>query len=156
MQRKLTPPAVRFWRHVTKTDGCWLWTGARRPTGYGAFNGPGGITVRAHRYAYELAYGAIADDAIVCHTCDNPPCVRPDHLFLGTVQDNVADRQAKGRSPKGEQHGIARLSAEDVTSIRTLYASGRYLQRELAEMYATTQGRISIIVRGKQWRHLTT
>jgi hypothetical protein len=102
----------RFWSHVEKTEGCWTWTGALTGKGYGSFGFrcEGRIVVvAAHRYAYEFEYGAIEGhihhvehlEISVCHRCDNPPCVRPDHLFLGDDAANMADKLAKGRQAKG-------------------------------------------------------
>jgi hypothetical protein len=97
----LIPLAERFWRHVLITDGCWLWLGHRRPPPgpYGTIRGDGrGKPLYAHRVAWELHYGAIPDGKHVLHHCDTPPCVRPDHLFLGTQADNDRDMTAKGRN----------------------------------------------------------
>jgi len=88
---------ARFWAKVEKTEGCWLWRGAAR-RGYGAFSPQHGTTRPAHRVAWELANSApIPDGLCVLHRCDNPPCVRPDHLFLGTKKDNAQDAIRKGR-----------------------------------------------------------
>ena len=88
--------AERFWRKVKHGSGCWEWQGAKVRGGYGFF-WDGKRNGVAHRYSYELAYGPIPSGKIVCHHCDNPPCVRPDHLFCGTHSDNENDKYAKGR-----------------------------------------------------------
>lgn len=88
----------RFWFRVEKTEGCWTWKAARHPRdGYGAFWNDEKRLVRAHRFSYQLHYGPIPDGLWVLHRCDDPPCVRPDHLFLGTAADNNNDRERKGR-----------------------------------------------------------
>lgn len=90
-------PADRFWERVQKTDDCWLWTGSTDKDGYGWF-WVDGKTATAHRFSYALHNdGAIPDGLYVCHSCDNPPCVNPDHLWLGTNQDNMDDCARKGR-----------------------------------------------------------
>ncbi len=97
-KRPTGPAEERFWRRVQTSEGCWEWTGSRRGNGYGVHWTDERKLTGAHRYSYELHHGAIADSSLfVCHHCDNPPCVRPDHLFLGTVLDNARDMVAKGR-----------------------------------------------------------
>jgi hypothetical protein len=95
MPPQAKPVSERFWPKVAKSDGCWEWRGAKT-LGYGRIN-VGRRSILAHRVSYEMANGPIADGLVVCHRCDNPSCVRPDHLFLGTLGDNNADMFAKGR-----------------------------------------------------------
>lgn len=95
------PIEDRLWSRVDKTpDGCWVWLGPTNRSGYGEIgrDAPSGGTVRVHRLSYQLAYGSIPDGQCVLHRCDNRPCVRPDHLWLGTQSDNNADMVAKGRA----------------------------------------------------------
>jgi len=96
--------APRFWAKVAKSDGCWLWTGARASNGYGSFRfADRPCATAAHRAAWELACGPIPHGMHVLHRCDNPPCVNPAHLFLGTHLENVRDREAKGRGNHDRQ-----------------------------------------------------
>ena len=83
--------------------GCWLWNGAKFENGYGAFSYRN-KTVRAHRWSYNYWVGPIPDGLLVCHRCDTPACVNPDHLFVGTQRDNLDDREQKGRTLRGENH----------------------------------------------------
>jgi hypothetical protein len=95
------PAEERFWRRVDKTGGCWNWTGGRGDHGYGSFTGDGGVAISAHRYSFQLHNGPIPDGLVICHCCDNPACVKPEHLFLGTQRDNVHDMIQKGRRVLG-------------------------------------------------------
>jgi hypothetical protein len=100
------PLEERFWEKVRKGRGCWLWMGTRSTQGYGQLKPPKKRpTIMAHRFAYELLVGPIPSGLLVCHRCDNPPCVRPDHLFLGTPLDNTLDAKAKGRLATGDRSG---------------------------------------------------
>ena len=87
----------RFWKRVQKTETCWLWTGAKNKKGYGTFYISKYEPIGAHRFSYLLAEGKSPEELFVCHKCDNPSCVRPDHLFLGTNTDNMRDAKKKGR-----------------------------------------------------------
>jgi hypothetical protein len=119
--------------------------------------------------AYEIAFGPIPDDQMVCHHCDNPPCVNPAHLFLGTHDDNMADKRNKGRQAQGNGHGLrlhperavkgtrvhtSKLIPEQVTEIRALYAAGGATQTKLATMYGVTAQNINRIVHGHYWKSL--
>ena len=142
----------RFWKYVDKTRGCWNWTASKNSAGYGQINrtrklGP----MLAHRFSYELHNGAIPDGLFVLHTCDNPACVNPAHLWLGTDQDNTDDKMAKGRCPAGEGHYNHRLTDNQVVAIRRRWAGGTS-QKELSEEYDVTQGYISEIVNNKKRR----
>ena len=130
----------RFWDKVEKTDSCWIWTACKNPGGYGIF-ALNGKSVLAHRQSVILD-GRDPIDLCVCHSCDNPSCVRPDHLFLGTDKDNVADRNKKNRQGKGyNQLKLRKLTIDDVRDIRASSLS----QRQLASKYnvaKTTIGKI--------------
>jgi hypothetical protein len=104
--------------------------------------------------AYALARGQAPDASIlVCHTCDNPPCCNPVHLFEGSPADNSHDRDAKGRQQRGERHSRARLTEADIRAIRAAYAEGAS-QQAIASRYGVTQVNISAIVRRKAWAHV--
>jgi hypothetical protein len=151
---KRTDTATRFWPRVSKSDSCWMWIAAIDSRGYGKF-WLRGRTVKAHRVAYELTYGAIADDdpRIVCHHCDTPLCCRPDHLFLGTSKENTADMIRKGRERRGITHGCAKLTEADVLRIRDDRARGRSLI-SIAADYGVSVGHISSIALRRIWKHL--
>jgi len=145
----------RFWGQVAKGDGCWEWTGTDRGRGYGRIYA-NGRTIGTHRFSYELHHGPIPAGMFVCHSCDNPRCVRPDHLFLGAPAENSADMVAKGRqnSPVGERHGGSKLKAEDVRQIRRLVDERAVTQREIGERFGVSQSLVAQIAARKVWAWL--
>ncbi len=154
-QYSTTPYTERFFKYIgRKTEtGCIPWTGAVT-RGYGVLGrgraGEGNIY--ATRVAYEIAYGPFSTDLNVCHHCDNPLCVNPSHLFLGTQAENLADMRKKERHNRGEKNGNAVLVSEQILAIRAAIASGES-QRSIAERFGTTQPNISLIATGRNWRH---
>jgi len=147
--------AYRFWAKVKLEEGCWEWQAAKTKDGYGSVGIATSRSALAHRVVWELTRGPIPEGMYVCHHCDNPSCVRPSHLFLGTQTDNMRDAIEKGRimGSCGEDSPSAKLSEEDVLAIRREYANG-CLQDDLAKQYGVTQAHISSIVLRKAWRHI--
>jgi len=141
--------AERFWSRVDKTDGCWAWTGTVESGGYGALSWEGHKR-RAPRLSWELHYGPIPPGLFVCHHCDNPPCVRPDHLFVGTLADNNHDRDAKGRqvSLSGERHGMAKLTSAWARVIKASTES----HAALARLYGVDESTVRAVRTGEAWR----
>lgn len=146
----LLGPEDVFESRFEKSDGCWEWNGTRNGYGYGVFLMPGEKPVRAHRYAYERLHGPIPDGMVVMHSCDNPPCVNPAHLSLGTRDDNNQDKQRKGRHPYGDSHHWTRLSEAQVAEIRALLASRSVRQKEIAARFGVDDSTISNIKTGKR------
>lgn len=143
-----------FWSHVDKRngDGCWVWIGSFVVTGYGTLQVKG-KSVGTHRYSYELHFGPISNGLFVCHRCDNRACVRPDHLFLGTIADNMNDAWSKQRMYPNGRHPGAKLFPEQVIEIRQRYASGESSRRLSAE-YQINLTTIKKIVIGKGWKNI--
>jgi hypothetical protein len=189
MRRQITttPDATRRFLAKVGTspdpDGCWDYTGLKDTDGYGLFSLQR-RNVRAHRYAYVLAYGPIPDGLDVLHSCDRPACVNPGHLRVGTNQDNVDDKVARGRVPTGDRngarlhpdtrargdrhyarlhpeklprgtrHGMAKVTDEIVRAIRARCAAGEY-QRVVAAEYGIHQTTVGDIARGAIWKHVS-
>jgi hypothetical protein len=142
-----------FWEKVQKGDGCWSWTAAKHRDGYGMVNMDTGIR-KAHRVAWEVTHGQIPDGMDVCHTCDNPICCNPAHLWLGTHNDNMADRVAKGRTLAGQKNFHATLTDAQAAEIRRLFkrtSAHRSNIRELAEMFGVKYGVVLQIVNGRTY-----
>ena len=149
---------ARFWANVRKSDGCWLWTAGQAGPGYVTGRGYGSFTlmkrrILAHRFSYELHTGPIPDGMNVLHHCDNPPCVRPDHLFLGTTGDNVADKVAKKRHNYGARVPQSRLTEEDVRAIFVLRKSGATFAA-IAARYGVATATIQDVVSRRTWKHI--
>ncbi|MFJ1539356.1 HNH endonuclease [Micromonospora chalcea] len=166
--------AQRLWGKVTKTADCWIWAGYRNQAGYGIIQARlGGPRTRAHRVAYALSGGVFTGDGLIRHRCDNPPCVRPDHLLCGTIGDNVADmverdRQASGdrsgyrkhpesylnRPPvQGVKHGCATFTEAEVLAIRAAHDRGES-QSSIARRIGRPRRTVALIASRKTWRHL--
>lgn len=149
-------PAERLWRNVEKSDRCWLWLGSTNH-GYGQIK-VAGIPKRTHRLVWELTFGPIPDGLDVCHHCDRPPCVRPDHLFLGTALHNAHDKIRKGRAGNGA--GIPgkvvhrKLTDEQIIAIRQRYQAEQISTRELGREYDVHFTTIVRLINGTTWREI--
>jgi hypothetical protein len=144
MEKSFNETDIReFWSKVQKTDSCWEWVGKKDHAGYGYFKG--GRT--AHRFSWEITHGPIPEGLCICHHCDNPSCVRPDHLFLGTHQDNVWDSKRKGRRP-------AKLNVEAVKEIRKHEERTYKIARKLAAKFEVTATAIWNVWTGQSWKHV--
>lgn len=172
-------PFERFLDKVNKeaTSGCWEWTASCLNSGYGIIkiNGKG---ILAHRFAYEYFIGPIPNGYYICHRCDNPRCVNPEHLFVGTQADNMADRDEKGRHPskthperlargdyhgsklhpervvRGEGHGNARLTSDIVRQARKEYSGKGITYKQLAEKYGVSAMAMYNAIQCKTWKHI--
>lgn len=138
-------------------DGCWMFLGPWNSHGYGHLSYDGQV-FRAHRISYELHCSPVPEGKMVLHKCDHRYCINPEHLFIGTGQDNVDDMVTKGRDAFGdnfgENNGQARLTEDEVRQIRRLLASERFTQDEIGDMFGVTRGAVKMIKYGKTWRHL--
>lgn len=143
-----------FWIRVQKTSSCWIWTGVKDIDGYGLAKFYFSREKRAHRLSYEIHFGTIPRGMHVLHKCDNPSCVSPEHIFLGTNIDNIRDMVKKGRNAKGftNGRGMAKLTNEDIISIRDLLKEKT--QKEVAAIFGMSYSCINGIKTGRSWRHL--
>lgn len=156
----------RFWAKVAQrgADDCWEWQGLKNHRGYGTIGirYPGkawSIHRRASRVAYELTKGPVLEGLNCLHRCDNPSCVNPDHLFLGTIKDNTQDMIEKGRSKlmiyrRGQENPAVKITPEQVREIRAKYEPGKYGCKRLAQEYPITYQQVWLIVTGKCWAHI--
>jgi hypothetical protein len=148
------PVPDRFWAYVEKTPSCWLWTGYIDGWGYGRMQ-VRRRAIGAHRVSYELAHGAgsIPSGYFVCHTCDNPRCVNPDHLWLGSSRANTQDAAKKGRMARGSRHYRAALTEHDVLAIRAWHNAGEPATG-IAQIMGVTPWTIRDVIAGRTWRHV--
>jgi hypothetical protein len=152
--------AERFWSKVSKSDGCWTWTGNKGVDDYGQFKyrlADGKYaTHRAHRVAFILAVRPLKAGELVLHKCDNPSCVRPDHLEAGDQSKNISDCYARGRgvTRPGSLSPMAKLTEDDVRAMRASYSGRRGEITELAKRYGVSACNVSEILSRKMWRHV--
>lgn len=150
----------RFWQKVDKSRGesaCWAWIGNKSgPTGYGSIRQGNGTrrNLRAHRVSYAMRYGATPTGLLVCHKCDNPSCVNPEHLFLGTAKENSQDMVAKERNNHpiciGEKNPNCKITVSDVIAIRAMEDS----QVSIASKFGITNSTVWAIKHRRIWKHL--
>lgn len=147
-----SPDIARFWSKVAigRPDECWPWRAGAFDSGYGAFS-IGRRLLRAHKVAFELSNGPLPDGMRACHTCDNRPCCNPAHLWSGSDADNVADRDRKGRTARGERSGTAKLTVATARLIRR--DTGK--QRDIAKRFGVCKSTVGYIKRGEYWKEAT-
>lgn len=157
----------RLWNKVKieeAEDGCWNWTGKKDKNGYGIVSVRSKKTrkyFRAHRLSWESINGAITKGLFVCHICDNPACIKPEHLFIGTPAENCKDMTDKGRRAKGvqtsnpgEKHPGAKLTEEQVKNIRSIFSKGGISKVDLGKQFGVSDSLIRAIVNRICWKHI--
>lgn len=137
----------RYWSYVVKGDSCWGWSGAKTRNGYGDIY-VNGKMIKAHRFSYEVHFGSIPDGMVIRHTCHNPECTNPDHLKIGNQADNMNDAIESGRIARGSRNPNAKLSVDDILSIR----SDSRTNRAIAAQYKVDSSTVSDIKNRKTWR----
>ena len=154
---KTRPISDRFWPKVAVRgpDECWPWNAYLGRRGYGSIKAVNRRTLYAHRVSWELAHGPVPVGMCVCHKCDNPACVNPGHLFLGTHADNMADKAKKGRAPAiaGERHWWSKLTEDDIGFIRC-WSSAGWSHGSLAKAIGVSRSAVTLIVTRKNWAHV--
>ena len=160
------PRTEKLTKYTDRSGDCWIWQRAKQKTGYGVICF-GKVIMAAHRVSYEVAHGPIPPGMFICHKCDNPSCVRPDHLFAGTPADNVHDMVKKGRTNNkhnmslrknhmvayGVDNPSAKINPDIVREIRARVANGE-VQRRIAESYGIDSCSVIDIIKGRTWRHV--
>jgi transposase-like protein len=159
------PIEPRFWKFVEKTDTCWIWTGAKDSSGYG-YICCNGKNTKAAQVSWQIHIGPLPKGLWILHKCDNPPCVKPDHLFLGTSKDNVQDMVNKGRNrslidlneparfARGERHGHAKLTDTLVREMRALRANNHLTYASIAKKYGVSFTTAYQAVNKQNWKHI--
>ena len=152
---------ISFWERVNKTDSCWLWTRCKNKHGYGVFaKGFKHVPKLCHRLSWELLKGPIPTGLLVCHKCDVPACVNPDHLFVGTQKDNMADSARKGRHPKnktnylptGVNHHFYEVGMKITRPIAMEIRAAEGPYKEIAKTYGVDRSLVCKIKRYKTWK----
>jgi hypothetical protein len=139
----------RFFSKVEKTETCWIWKGSKI-RGYGVLFYK--QQIRAHRFSYMIHHGPLDKTKVICHKCDNPECVNPDHLYQGTTQENSRDASERNRIRTGSRHHKAKITEEDLKII----LDRKYKGVDLAKIYGLSENHISFIRQGKSWKHVKT
>lgn len=147
------PLEVRFWEKVEATyaDKCWNWAGHLGKFNYGQIQ-VNGRPEPAHRVSWELRFGTIPDGMCVLHRCDNPSCVNPHHLFLGTNLDNIKDRHAKNRDARGERSGKSTLTNDQVIQIKRLYRPKVFGCRKIGKQLGIDHSTVCHVISGRTWK----
>lgn len=143
--------AQRFWTRVETVGECWEWQGARQKYGHGLMSVKGKHQ-KAHRISFEIHNGPIPAGMVVRHKCDNPPCVNPDHLELGTLADNNRDRDERGRHVKleGEAHGMHKLTDRQVATIRRFAEERKLTRVAIARQFGISEGYLYALIKGRK------
>lgn len=154
----MIPVEFRFWMKVDIQGDfeCWLWMGKTDIHGRGRIGRGrrGSGYIRTHRFSWEIHYGPIPDKLLICHTCDNPRCVNPRHLFCGTRKDNSEDMVRKKRQINGSRHGGSKLTEKFVAKLKRRYAKGDITITALSRLMGLSQPRVSVIIWGLAWKHV--
>lgn len=144
-------------KFAIRKEGCWGWSGYKDKDGYALINtgsnGKGYHERRAHRISWELINGKIPDGKMILHSCDNPICTNPDHLFSGNNQTNSDDKLEKERGNRGSKHGLSKLTEDQVFEIRKMYLQG-YKPCVIREKFSISPMTLSQIMRNKIWKHV--